>query len=63
MAKVQMIGGDIKDVKGNTLGEVRAAAGVDKSYQGSINGEVAHDDDEVGTYDFVSFAKKVEGAR
>lgn len=59
----QAIGGQPKvfDNEYETVGEIKTAMNLG-SYQATVNGEPADDDQELNDYDFVSLAPKVKGA-
>lgn len=63
MAKVnvQPVGGEIKQVEAGTVAELKAQLNLG-TYQASVNGEPADDDQELNDYEFVSLAPKVKGA-
>jgi len=60
----QAVGGQPKTFTNeemNTVGDVKAALELE-SYQATVNGEPADDDQELNDYEFVSLAPKVKGA-
>ena len=63
MAKVatKVIGGQLKEMQADTVGELAALLGVTK-HQASVNGEPQNNDYELSDDEYVTFAEKVKGA-
>lgn len=58
----QAVGGQPKTFDNiQTVGELKEEMGL-PTYQASVNGEPADDDQELNDYEFVSLAPKVKGA-
>lgn len=57
----QVVGGSIKQVSANTVGEVKEQFKA-QGYTATVNGEPAADDYVLSDYEFVSLAPSVKGA-
>lgn len=64
MAKVQvqLLGGEIKSMEANTVADLAKALDIPSTHEAFINGEAASKSDELVDFNYVSFAKKQEGA-
>lgn len=58
---VQVIGGAIKQIEANTVGDVKTAMDAGK-YTATVNGEPAEDSYVLSDYEFVALAPQVKGA-
>lgn len=64
MAKVQvqLLGGELQHKEADTVGELIKALDIPSTHEAFVNGEAVTGDECLSDYDYVSFAKKQEGA-
>lgn len=60
MISVKVLGGSLRSMEADTVGEVKAALGLE-SYTASVNGETRADSFELSDDNFVSLAPAVKG--
>lgn len=64
MAKVQvqLLGGEIKQMEAKTVGELANSLGIPSTHEAFVNGEAVSSTTSLEDFNYVSFAKKQEGA-